>query len=65
MRARKEDFQSEYCIGSPLKMVGSGTGKRLILTESAIAAMIAAVLYSNWKELFQYDELNFSLNFEI
>ena len=31
-------------MGSPLKIIGSGTGRRLMLMESVIAAAIAAAL---------------------
>ena len=44
MRAWKDVFQSAYCMGSPLNVVGLGTGRRLILNESVIAVAIAAAL---------------------
>ena len=37
-------WQSEYSMVSPLKIIGSGTGRRLMLMESVIAAAIAAAL---------------------
>ena len=43
MIAWKDDFQSGYWIGLPLKMVGSGAGRRLMLNDSVIAVIILPV----------------------
>ena len=38
-------------MGSPLKIIGSGPGRRLILIESVIAAAIAAALAAVFSDL--------------